>query len=234
VSGPLRVRTSSDNSGWLERTNSYIFAPDTIHAAHCALETYGLGSGSSRWIAGTTHLHTWAEELIAQRLGQPAALTFPNSYIGLSSTIAALCRTTDGYTSHALFLPASPVPAIEDGMLTAPKKNRPTVLRYNDLGSLVYRIREQKPSCYITVVLSVHDMNLHTAYQDLQRRIAARRSIKTTVLIHDEAGMSSFVSDHAPQHTQRARLLIYGSFVTAFNLPVSYLAGDAALIKELR
>jgi hypothetical protein len=64
VSGPLLVRTSSDNSGWLEETNSYIFAPDTIDAAHRALNTYGLGSGGSRWIAGTTHLHTRAEELI--------------------------------------------------------------------------------------------------------------------------------------------------------------------------
>jgi hypothetical protein len=82
-------------------------------------------------------------------------------------------------------------------------KNRPTVLRYNDLASLVHRIREQKPSCYITVVLSAHDMDLHTAYQDRQRRIATRRSSKTTVLIHDEAGMSSFVPESAPQHTQR-------------------------------
>jgi serine palmitoyltransferase len=98
-------------------------------------------------------------------------------------------------------------------------KNRPTVLRYNDLASLVHRIREQKPSCYITVVLSAHNMDLHTAYQDRQRRIATRRSSKTTVLIHDEAGISSF---------------IYGSFVTAFDLPGSYLAGDAALIKEVR
>jgi 7-keto-8-aminopelargonate synthetase-like enzyme len=234
VSGPLLVRTSSDNSGWLERTNSYIFAPDTVDAAHRALDTHGLGSDGSRWIAGTTHLHTWAEELIAQRLGQPAALTYPDSYIDLSSTIAALCRTTDGYTSHRLFIPARPVPAIEDGLLAAPKKNHPTVLRYNDLASLVQRIREQKPSCYIAVVLSAHDMNLHTAYQDLQRCIGARRSSKTTVLIHDEPGMSSFVSNLAPQHTQWARLLIHGSFVTAFDLPGSYLAGDAALIKEVR
>jgi hypothetical protein len=77
-------------------------------------------------------------------------------------------------------------------------------------------------------------MNLHTAYQDLQQYIGVRRSSKTTVLIHDETGMSSFVSNLAPQHTQHAKLLIYGSFVTAFNLPGSYLAGDAALIKEHR
>jgi 7-keto-8-aminopelargonate synthetase-like enzyme len=214
--------------------NSYIFAPDTADAAHRALDTYGLGSDGSRWIAGTTHLHTWAEELIAQRLGQPTALTYPDPYIGLSFTIAALCRTTDGCTSHALFLPAGAVPAIEDGLLAAPMKNRPTVLRYNDLASLVHRIREQKPSCYITVVLSAHNMDLHTAYQDRQRRIATRRSSKTTVLIHDEAGISSVVPEPAPQHTQRARLFIYGSFVTAFDLPGSYLAGDAALIKEVR
>jgi hypothetical protein len=98
----------------------------------------------------------------------------------------------------------------------------------------VHQIREQKPSCYIIVALSVHDMNLHAAYQDLQRRIGERCSSKTSFFIHEEAGICSFVPDPASQHTQRARLLFYGSFVIVFNLPGSYLAGDAALIKELR
>ncbi|KAF2856196.1 hypothetical protein T440DRAFT_463530, partial [Plenodomus tracheiphilus IPT5] len=36
------------------------------------------------------------------------------------------------------------------------------------------------------------------------------------------------------QSSQRARILIYGSFLKAFNVPGSYLAGDAALVCELR
>ncbi|KAI8936593.1 hypothetical protein NX059_006995 [Plenodomus lindquistii] len=210
-------------------------APNITDYAHRALDTYGLGSGGSRWIAGTTGLHTQAERLIAERLGQQTALTYPDSYIGLSSTIAALCRPTVGFKTDALLVPEKALPAIEDGITVAPKQGRPTIIRYTDMANLVGKVREQQSSCYTTIVLSSNEVGDYPFLRDLLRRLGDSRTSRTTLLVHDEKGIGSFMrGDPTPQCVSKARLLIYGAFVTAYNLPGSYLAGNAALIKELR
>jgi 7-keto-8-aminopelargonate synthetase-like enzyme len=66
-----------------------------------------------------------------------------------------------------------------------------------------------------------------------------------TLLLHDEDGIHSFKSI-AEQLTRNSasvekngnknepRVLVYGSFLSAFGLPGAYLTGDPTLLRELR
>ena len=73
--------------------------PELKEAAIDALKEWGVGTGGSRLIGGTTELHSTLEEMIARFKGEEAALAFNNGYIANISTIPSL--TKEGTTIYS-------------------------------------------------------------------------------------------------------------------------------------
>lgn len=208
---------------------------NTISAAQGTLGTHGLGSGGARWITGTTEPHVQVEKLVAEILGQREALTYADSYIGLTSTIAALCRPVEGFRRHDILVAQKTLPAIEDGLIVAPRKGRPNVVRYSSLESMTKLVRERQQSSYVTLVLSSTTIAGDRGLDGLlSQSHGSSATAGLTILLHDEAGFGSFMQGNDSRLQEGTRLLIYGSFYRAFALAGSYLTGDAALVKELR
>lgn len=66
--------------------------PLVLEALIKAAERFGCGSGGTRNIAGTTHLHVLLEEELAQLHEKEAALLFTSGYVSNDATISTIAR----------------------------------------------------------------------------------------------------------------------------------------------
>lgn len=79
-------------------SNNYLgltMHPKIIEAGKRALEKYGAGAGSARFISGTMAVHCELEERLAAFEGREAAVLFPSGYMANLGTISALCSGSD-------------------------------------------------------------------------------------------------------------------------------------------
>ena len=76
--------------------------PKLIAAAKSAIDTYGVGPGAVRTIAGTMDLHTELEKRIAAFKGVESAITFQSGFTANTGTIQALVGKNDIIFSDAL------------------------------------------------------------------------------------------------------------------------------------
>ena len=170
----------------------------TLKTGHDALTTYGLGSGGARWIVGTTQLHVQLENTVSKLFGNLKAMTYPDTYMGWLSTIAALCRPLDGFSKHEMFVPEEMPSDIADGLRVAPKRGCPIVRHYGSLTALAQLIRTCNRSCYATIILDVKDLSEASSVTGILKQLGpARTMANTTVLIRDE------VDGGAVSHLQR-------------------------------
>ncbi|KAJ6020193.1 serine palmitoyltransferase 2 [Penicillium canescens] len=219
-----------------------------IAAGHAARQVYGLGSGSSRWILGTFPQHLEVEELTAQLTRQPAALTYPDSDLGLMSTIAGLCRPVMACRRHYFLVPANLPSNAEEGFRVASKNSETVCLKYADRDALVplFEALSGRSATYLTLYL---DPVADGGYMDLMAlatQLAAKKGANQgmTVLLNDtnglgrlgpsQLGIASAVNLILFSQILSARILVCGSFYRAFSLPGGYLAGDPTIIEELR
>jgi len=92
-SGTATHRQWNGNEYILFCSNDYLGLsahPRVVQAAQCALEKYGVGSGASRLISGTTDWHHRLEEKIAHFKNKEAALVFSSGYHANVGIITAL------------------------------------------------------------------------------------------------------------------------------------------------
>ncbi|KAK5233784.1 hypothetical protein LTR47_004902 [Exophiala xenobiotica] len=216
-----------------------------ITAGHEARQRYGLGSGGARWITGTSDLHIRVERLVAQLTGTPEALTYPDSFIGLMSTTAALSRPVTGFKRHVFLVANSAPQAVWDGLRVAPRNGAAEIQPYSGVDSLLRGLESIARTTYVTLFLDSSlgtgnkRMNLPSLLEEIRR---SRGPSGMTVLLHDDAGASSLWHDGSPLSLNSKsslgfrdhQLLVTGSFYHAFGLPGAYLAGSAVILKELR
>jgi 5-aminolevulinate synthase len=105
--------------------------PAAIAAAEEAARTYGVGSGGTRNISGTTHLHVMLEQELADLHGKEAALMFTSGFVSNDATISTLARILPGCI---IFSDAMNHASMIDGVRHsgAPKH----IFRHNDLAHL--------------------------------------------------------------------------------------------------
>ncbi|MCI9887513.1 aminotransferase class I/II-fold pyridoxal phosphate-dependent enzyme [Micrococcales bacterium 31B] len=122
-SGAARIDLSSNDYLALTRH------PRLVAAAHAALDSWGIGSTSSRLVAGTTAAHRDAERALAAWCGHESALLFSSGYLANLGVVTALAgpRTTVIADAH---LHAS----LHDA--TALAGARLTTFAHNDIAAL--------------------------------------------------------------------------------------------------
>ncbi|TKA49634.1 hypothetical protein B0A54_00302 [Friedmanniomyces endolithicus] len=227
-----------------------------IDAGHRTRGQYGLGSGSSRWILGTYPPHLEVEKIVCNITGQTASMVYTNTEGGLMSTVAALCRPVKGCPKHVLLVHKAAQQPILDGHRAAPRDCKTEKVVWNDLNDLTSILQSisdgkiQRKS-YITLVLTLPPTtpcNHNTTLEALFTRLLTfRRKLHGLTIFLDCSSPSSFPSSEPfsaklplPQALHylatelRARILIFGSFYQTFGLNGAFLAGDGALIDELR
>lgn len=228
-------------------THPNALSGSVIKAGHKSRALYGIGSGSSRLLLGTFVPHIEVEKLIMDLTQQRAALTYSVGLEGLTSTVAALCRPIKQCKAHYFLVPSQVASSVEDGFRIAPRSARTVKISYRDTHELLGVIESvggRKGGCHVTLYVNAlgHD-GAYTNFNDLMTRLAPVRSrLRTLTLLIDDSlglklhdrGISGAVDLVALQKKLKATILIYGSFHASLGLNGSYLAGDAAIIQELR
>ena len=105
--------------------------PIAIDAARNAAATYGVGSGGTRNISGTTHLHVLLEQELADLHGKEAALMFTSGFVSNDATISTVAKLLPGCI---IFSDAMNHASMIDGVRHSGAAK--VVFRHNDLQHL--------------------------------------------------------------------------------------------------
>lgn len=217
-----------------------------IQAGHVSRARYGLGSSGSRWVSGTFRPHLEVEELLTEVTRQEAAMTFTNAEIGLSSTIAALCRPLLGYNKHYMLVPSQANEVVREGLRFASKREKPITVAYEDRADLYATMNQISNSkvyftVYIEIVVSDRLVNIHSIFDQLEQH---KGSAGMTIILDDTGGLghhglkrlgiAGTVDLKQAAMDLEAQILVFGSFYMAFGLSGGYLVGDNVLVSELR
>lgn len=220
--------------------------PPVLQAGHKSRAKYGLGSSGSRWLTGTFTPHLEVEQIIAEITQQEAAMTFANAEIGLSSTIAALCRPLLGYKKHYMLVPVSAHDSVREGLRFVSKKEKPEAVDYKNSEDLFAILsRSANRTSYFTIYV---DTVIDGKLVDIKKIVPQLHKYKgqsgMTLLLNDSNGLGHHGPDGlgiagsmdlwSTARALDAQILLYGSFYRAFGLSGGFLAGDDVLIQELR
>jgi len=131
-------------------SNNYIGLannPEIIKAAHAALEKYGAGTSSVRFICGTYDIHRQLEEQVARFLNMEASLTYTSCWAANTASIPALLLAGDAVISDELNHAS-----IIDGCRAVAKDVTKAVYKHSDMNSLEEKLIETKDSGAVLVV----------------------------------------------------------------------------------
>lgn len=111
--------------------------PEIIEAGISALEKYGAGAASVRFICGTYDIHRNLESKIADFLGTEAALTYTSCWAANTAIIPALLKSGDSVISDELNHAS-----IIDGCRLVGREVKRLVYKHSDMNSLEEKLKE--------------------------------------------------------------------------------------------
>ncbi|MCL1993247.1 MAG: glycine C-acetyltransferase [Spirochaetes bacterium] len=120
---------------------------EIIKAAHEALDKYGAGASSVRFICGTFDIHRTLEEKVASFLGMEASLTYTSCWAANTACIPALLVEGDTVISDELNHAS-----IIDGCKAVAKGVKRAVYKHSDMASLEEKLKEAADSGAVLVI----------------------------------------------------------------------------------
>ncbi len=131
-------------------SNNYIGLADKkeiIEAGISALQKYGSGASSVRFICGTFDIHRQLENKVAQFLGMEASLTYSSCFAANTGSIGALLSSGDAVISDELNHAS-----IIDGCRMVLKGVEKLVYKHADMASLEEKLQQTKDMGTVLVV----------------------------------------------------------------------------------
>ncbi|MGJ3259078.1 MAG: 5-aminolevulinate synthase [Rhodospirillales bacterium] len=206
--------------------------PAAIEAAQEAAQTYGVGSGGTRNISGTTHLLVELESELADLHGKEAALMFTSGFVSNDATISTVARMLPGCI---IFSDAMNHASMIDGVRRSGADKR--IFRHNDpehLEELLAAAPEGAPK--LIVFESVYSMDGDVApiakFCNLAEKYGAMTYLDEVhaVGLYGKSGGGISERDGVAHRVD----IIEGTLAKAFGVMGGYVTASATLIDAIR
>ena len=215
--------TSNDYLGFSQH-------PDVKASAARALEQYGVGSGGSRLMCGTSELHQRLEQFIANFTGHEAAMVFNSGFSANVSILPALFGEGDVIFSDALNHAS-----LIDGCRLC--KAQTIIYRHNDMSDLEEKLRSASFKHAAIVSDAIFSMDGDIADGTILSKLAEKYHV---LLYIDEAHATGVLGEHGRGLKEHLHLqtkpsyLCMGSLSKAIGVEGGFVAGSAEMIDYLR
>lgn len=206
--------------------------PSAIAAATEAAKTYGVGSGGTRNISGTTHLHVMLEEELAGLHGKEAALLFTSGFVSNDTTISTVAKILPGCI---IFSDAMNHASMIDGVRHSGAEKK--IFRHNDAAHLEELLQAAPADAPKLIVFeSVYSMDGDIApiadICDLADKYNAMTYLDEVHAVglygHGGGGISE--RDNVADRVT----IIEGTLAKAFGTMGGYITGSASLVDAIR
>src|SRR5579863_4447576 len=206
--------------------------PVVLEAMHKAIDEAGAGSGGTRNISGTNHLHVQLEAELADLHGKDAALLFTSGYVSNEATLETLQTVLPGLIIFSdAFNHASMIAGIRHG------RGQKHVWRHNDLAHLEELLKAAPAHAPKLIALeSVYSMDGDIA--DLKGLVRLAKEYNCMTYL-DEVHAVGMYGKRGGGVAERDGVMgeidiIEGTLGKAFGVMGVYIAGDAVMIDAIR
>jgi len=228
-----RDGTSEQVTVWC--SNDYLGmgqSPVVLDAVIDAAKTYGCGSGGTRNISGTTHLHVLLEEELADLHGKEKALLFTSGFVSNDATISTIARLLP---DCVIFSDAWNHASLIDGIRHSGCEKK--IFRHSDVEHLEQLLQEtdaDRPK--LIIFESVYSMDGDVSPIAEICDLADKYNAMTYL---DEVHAVGLYGEQGGGITQREGVahrldVIEGTLAKGFGLMGGYITGSAALVDAVR
>lgn len=182
-----RVRMEGRGEVVILSSNNYLGLcndPGVINAGKRALDEFGAGTGSVRFICGTFTIHRELEAALARLVGCPASLT----YVSCWNANEALCPTLLGEQDIVISDQLNHASIIDSIRLAKSiTKCQSAVYRHSDMGDLEEKLRAAK-DCRLKLIMTDGVFSMEGDIAKLPDIITLSRQHNATVAVDDSHG----------------------------------------------
>ncbi|CAO4842745.1 MAG: 5-aminolevulinate synthase [Holosporales bacterium] len=204
--------------------------PQVLQAFKDAAVTYGVGSGGTRNISGTTHPHVLLEKTMADLHKKEAALLFSSGYAANEGTLSVLCKI---FKNLHVFSDEKNHASIIQGLRHAQKH----IFKHNDVADLQKALQAAPADApKLIVVESIYSMSGNIA--PLKEICALAKEFNSLLYVDEVHAMGVYgpkgaglvaqfeLEDHVD--------IVQGNFAKGYGVVGGYIAASALIVDCIR